>query len=77
MPALEVLATLLLAVGGIGVLSMAAYLLAMHWVDWDLVPTGWLPRMLWWRRNAARLLVGSVLLAVLGGLVRLCVQAQV
>lgn len=53
--------------GVLGAGSMAVYLFAMRCVSWDLVPAAALPRVLWWRRHAPRVLVVSAVVALVGG----------
>ncbi|MGQ0841621.1 hypothetical protein [Actinokineospora sp.] len=48
------------AFGGFGMVAMTVYLVAVRFVDWELIPRSALRRARWWQRHAHTVLWASL-----------------
>lgn len=60
--------------GALGTVAMAMYLLAVRFVDWDMVPRSALRRVHWWQRHAHVVLLASLVVTA-GALASIALRA--
>jgi hypothetical protein len=53
--------------GALSAAAMVVYLAAARYVSWDLLPDAAVARVRWWHRHAPAVLLGSTVVAVVGG----------